>query len=299
MKPFEKSTKFIKGTQIRVRDPALGAVHRRASPTTIAAIKSLPEKMLDIVQIPVLMDNYIYLVHEPGSSETAVVDPAVAEPVLDVLAERGWSLDYILNTHHHGDHVGGNLELKRKTGCRIVGSGADSARIPGIDIKLDEGERFKLGNAETQIIAVSGHTCGHIAYWFRDDNVLFCGDTLFALGCGRLFEGTPAQMWNSLSKLKGLPAETRIYCAHEYTQTNGRFALTVEPENRALQQRMAQVDRLRSRDLSTVPSTLAEELATNPFLRVDSPEIQKTLSNNSDDPVDLFAEIRRRKDRFR
>ncbi len=254
--------------------------------------------MLDIVQIPVLQDNYIYLIHESESSRTAVVDPAVAGPVLDRLRQRGWSLDFILNTHHHGDHVGGNPELKRQTGCRIAGSRSDKARIPGIEILLDDGDRFQLGSAKAEVISVTGHTRGHIAYWFSGDHALFCGDTLFAMGCGRLFEGTPAQMWDSLSKLMKLPADTKVYCAHEYTQTNGRFALTVEPGNRDLLERMERVDRMRRRNVATVPSMLAEEFATNPFLRVDSPEIRKALAIESSNPVDVFAEIRRRKDHF-
>jgi hydroxyacylglutathione hydrolase len=254
--------------------------------------------MLDIIQIPVLQDNYVYLIHESECLVTAVVDPAVAGPVLEQLADRGWKLDYVLNTHHHGDHVGGNLELKRKTGCRIVGSRSDSLRIPGIDIPLDDGERFALGLAEARVISVSGHTVGHIAFWFPEHNALFCGDTLFAMGCGRLFEGTPVQMWDSLSRLMKLPAATQVYCAHEYTRTNGRFALTVEPRNRDLQERMERVDQLRRRNLATVPSTLAEELATNPFLRVDSPEIRKTLAIESAKPVDVFAAIRRKKDHY-
>ncbi|MGR9105662.1 MAG: hydroxyacylglutathione hydrolase [Gammaproteobacteria bacterium] len=255
--------------------------------------------MLEILQLPVLQDNYVYLIHETESAQTAVVDPAVAAPVLEQLAARGWSLDYILNTHHHGDHVGANLELKRKTGCRVVGCRADRVRIPGIDILLDEGDRFDLGLARSQVISVSGHTVGHIAYWFPDQKALFCGDTLFALGCGRLFEGSPAQMWDSLCKIKHLPPDTRVYCAHEYTQTNGRFALTLEPRNRALQERMQEVDLRRTKNLATVPSTLEEELATNPFLRVDSAEILETLAIDSGDPVEVFAEIRRRKDSFR
>ncbi|MGH8557232.1 MAG: hydroxyacylglutathione hydrolase, partial [Methylococcales bacterium] len=252
----------------------------------------------EIIQIPVLQDNYVYLIHESESSKTAVVDPAVAGPVLDQLSNRGWRLNYILNTHHHGDHVGGNLELQRKTGCRVVGSRSDCARIPGIDIRLDEGENFQFGLAEARVISVSGHTCGHIAYWFPSHKALFCGDTLFSMGCGRLFEGTPDQMWDSLSKLMQLPADTRVYCAHEYTWTNGRFALTLEPRNQKLQHRMQVVERMRRQNLPTVPSTLDDELATNPFLRVASPEIKKTLAIESENPVEVFAEIRRRKDQF-
>ncbi|MGH8552236.1 MAG: hydroxyacylglutathione hydrolase, partial [Methylococcales bacterium] len=204
----------------------------------------------------------MYLVHESEACQTAVVDPALAGPVLDELASRGWRLDYVLNTHHHGDHIGGNLELKRKTGCQVVGCRADSARIPGIDIRLDEGETFAFGFAWAQVIAVSGHTRGHIAYWFPEHKALFCGDTLFSMGCGRLFEGTPTQMWDSLSRLMQLPTDTRVYCAHEYTHTNGRFALTLEPRNPELQLRMQEVERLRRQHRATVPSTLDDELRT-------------------------------------
>lgn len=254
--------------------------------------------MLEITQIPVLSDNYIYLLRDSSSGATAVVDPAVASPVLDALERRGQNLDFVLNTHHHSDHVGGNLELKRKTGCRIVGSAPDSERIPGIDIEVDEGDGFCLGASQARVFSVSGHTCGHIAYWFEGDSALFCGDTLFAMGCGRLFEGTPAQMLESLEKLRELPDATRVYCAHEYTQANGRFALTVDPLNPELQKRMRQVNRARADRLPTVPSTLAEERATNPFLRADDPEVQAVIGVGSE-PLAVFTEIRARKDSFR
>ena len=254
--------------------------------------------MLDIVQIPVLNDNYVYLVHETESSKTAVIDPAVVGPILDALEEHGWPLDYVLNTHHHGDHVGGNIELQKKTGCQIVGCRSDNRRIPGIQIQIDEGDRFMLGEAEARIFAVSGHTLGHIAYWFHQHDALFCGDTLFSMGCGILFEGSPAQMAESLKKIRQLPGSTRIYCAHEYTQANGNFALTIEPGNLDLLERMEEVRWRRQQDLSTVPSTLTEECATNPFLRLDSPDLRRTLAIDSADPVEVFAEIRRRKDRF-
>ena len=254
--------------------------------------------MLEILQLPVLSDNYIYLIHEPLDDKTAVVDPAEAEPVLAALEKQAWRLDYVLNTHHHWDHVGGNMQLKNRTGCRVVGARLDRSRIPGIDIELDEGDTFCLGQSTARVLAVSGHTRGHIAYWFRDDEALFCGDTLFVMGCGRLFEGTPAQMWQSLSKLKTLPGSTRVYCAHEYTQTNGRFALTVDPDNPALVKRMRQVDLIRSQNQPTVPSTIADELSTNPFFRVETQSIQKTLKMIGDDPVNVFTEIRRRKDKF-
>ncbi len=254
--------------------------------------------MLEIVQLPVLSDNYIYLIHEPSAGLTAVVDPAEADPVLTALQERNWKLDFILNTHHHWDHVGGNLELKELTGCRIVGARLDRERIPGIELELDEGDVFDMGSSQANIISVWGHTCGHIAYWFANDQALFCGDTLFAMGCGRLFEGTPAQMWESLGKLKDLPGSTRVYCAHEYTQTNGRFALTVDPKNSALIERMNQVNAFRSKNISTVPSTMQLELSTNPFLRADAEAIRQHLNMQSDDDLAVFAEIRRRKDKF-
>ncbi|MEN8260820.1 MAG: hydroxyacylglutathione hydrolase [Pseudomonadota bacterium] len=254
--------------------------------------------MLDILQIPVLNDNYVYLVRDHGSGATAVVDPAVAQPVIDALEHKGWQLTHILNTHHHGDHVGANVELKRKYRCTIAGARADRHRIPGIDVELAESDIFSLGESNAVVLEVPGHTVGHIAYYFPDDAALFCGDTLFVMGCGRLFEGSAKQMWQSLEKLKALPGHTRIYCAHEYTQTNGRFALTVEPENPSLRQIMRTVDELRRQNRPTVPSTLDQELATNPFLRSRSHDLQKTLDMVGADPLEVFAETRRRKDRF-
>jgi hydroxyacylglutathione hydrolase len=252
---------------------------------------------LIIRQIPVLRDNYVYLVREPESGATAVVDPAVAEPVLKVLDETGWKLTHILNTHHHNDHVGGNAEIKAATGCIIVGPRADRDRIPGIDIEVGDGDDYALGKAAARVYDVPGHTRGHIAYWFKESNALFCGDTLFLMGCGRLFEGTPAQMWNSLGKLKVLPPETRIYCAHEYTQSNARFAVTLEPENAALMARARHVDQMRAENRPTVPATLGEELATNPFLRADQPALQ-AAAGFPGDAVATFAAIRQRKDVF-
>ncbi|EIC30553.1 MULTISPECIES: hydroxyacylglutathione hydrolase [Methylomicrobium] len=254
--------------------------------------------MLEIVQIPVLADNYIYLIHDPVSRNTAVVDPAEARPVLDVLASKGWQLTYILNTHHHGDHVGGNLELQQQTGCRIIAPSADRHRIPGIDLGVSEGDTISLGNHTARVMSTPGHTLGHVVYHFAEDRLLFCGDTLFVMGCGRLFEGSAEQMWESLQRLKALPADTQIYCTHEYTQNNGRFALTVEPDNPALIEKMRQVDELRTRGLPTVPSTIGEELATNPFFRENSLSIQETIRLRDAAPVRVFAEIRRLKDRF-
>ncbi|MDD4905604.1 MAG: hydroxyacylglutathione hydrolase [Methylobacter tundripaludum] len=254
--------------------------------------------MLTILTLPVLNDNYIYLVHDPVSGETAVVDPAVAQPVMEILDQKSWSLTYILNTHHHSDHVGGNLELKQKTGCTIIAPLSDQYRIPGIDRGVVDGDEITLGKHSARVISTPGHTSGHVVYHFADDNTLFCGDTLFVMGCGRLFEGTAEQMCHSLQKLKALPTSTRIYCAHEYTQANGRFALTVEPDNRQLQQRMDVINQLRANRLPTVPSTIEQELATNPFFREDSLALQETIKMANKKPVEVFAEVRRLKDNF-
>lgn len=253
---------------------------------------------LDIRQIPVLNDNYVYLVREPESGAVAVVDPAVVGPVLAEADRLGWTITHILNTHHHGDHTGGNLEIKEKTGCTIVGPGPDRDRIPGIDIEVNDGDTFTFGNAAADIFFVPGHTRGHIAYWFAESDALFCGDTLFSIGCGRVFEGTMEQMWSSLSRLRALPSETRIYCAHEYTQSNINFAVTVDPNNLALRTRESDVRAKREKGEPTVPSRLGEELAANPFLRADQPDLQQALGMVGADPVQVFREVRQRKDAF-
>jgi hydroxyacylglutathione hydrolase len=253
---------------------------------------------LQIELIPVLRDNYVYLARDVGSGACAAVDPSVAEPVLAALERFGWRLTHILNTHHHHDHVGGNLELKRATGCIIIGNRNDAHRIPGIDIAFGDGEEVALGEQKALVLEISGHTIGHIAYWFGDARAVFCGDTLFSLGCGRLFEGTPGQMWSSLAKLRALPGDTRVYCGHEYTESNARFALALDPENSALRRRADEVWKLRAEGRPTVPSTLAVERATNPFLRADDPALQEAAGLAGRDPIAAFAEIRRRKDVF-
>ena len=254
--------------------------------------------MLDIHQIPVLSDNFVYLVRESQSGAVAVVDPAVAAPVLEEASRLGWKITHILNTHHHPDHVGGNMEIKNATGCVVVGPAHDPDRIPGMDIQVKDGDIYDFGHGKAEVFFVPGHTRGHVAYWFADDDALFCGDTMFSIGCGRLFEGTPAQMWASLKRLRGLPGTTRVFCAHEYTESNIRFAVTVEPDNAALRNRAEEVKVLRAAGKPSVPSLLGEERAANPFLRADAPELAAAIGMAGRDPVDVFAEVRRRKDVF-
>lgn len=253
---------------------------------------------LDIIQIPALTDNYIYLLRCDVTEQVAVVDPAEAAPVEDALDKRGWRLHHIFNTHHHHDHTGGNLALKRRHGCQIHGYAPDSARIPGVDRMLQDGDRVRLGEAVADVLFVPGHTTGHIAYHFSGEKALFCGDTLFSLGCGRLFEGSPQQMHISLGRISQLPDDTRVFCAHEYTEANGHFALTLEPENVALLERMDEVQALRANDKPTVPSLLGQEKRANPFLRASSPAIRVVLDMQNAPDAEVFAEIRRRKDHF-
>jgi hydroxyacylglutathione hydrolase len=227
---------------------------------------------LEIIRIPVLSDNYVWLVHEPVSGETMVVDPAVAPPVLEEAERRGWKITQIWNTHWHPDHTGGNAEIKAATGCTITGPEAEYARIPTLDIQVNGGDTVMLGAASASVIDVPAHTAGHIAFHFAEDHSAFVGDTLFAMGCGRLFEGTADQMYANMRKLEALGDDTAIYCAHEYTLSNGRFALTVEPDNEALVSRMGEVIAMRERGEATVPTSIALERATNPFMRAASVE---------------------------
>ena len=254
--------------------------------------------MLEIELLPARSDNYIYLVREPDTGTVAVVDPATPDPVIQALEARGVSLDLILNTHHHHDHIGGNDALKERYGAVIIGPRADKHRIPDLDFEVGDGDVVRVGDQTATVIETPGHTRGHIAFWFQESAALFCGDTLFVLGCGRLFEGTPEQMWQSLTRLRALPDETRIYCGHEYTLSNARFAVTVEPDNAALRARAEQITELRARNAPTIPSTLGEEKRTNPFLRADVPEMQAAIGMAGAEPAAVFAEIRSRKDAF-
>jgi hydroxyacylglutathione hydrolase len=253
---------------------------------------------LQIEPVPCLRDNYAWLAYDRDEQICAIIDPSEARPVLRALAERGLKLTHILNTHHHPDHVGGNLELQAEFGATIIGPGKDSARIPGIDSGVVENDRVTLGSHSARVLEIPAHTRAHIAFWFEQDAAVFTGDTLFAMGCGRLFEGDPPTMWRSLSKLVQLPDNTRVYCGHEYTEANGRFALTVEPGNPDLVKRMAEVRSSRAQGLPTLPSNIGIEKKTNPFLRARSPEIRRTLELEQADDVEVFAETRRRKDSF-
>jgi hydroxyacylglutathione hydrolase len=253
--------------------------------------------MLAIEPVACLSDNYAYLIHD-GDGLCAVVDPSEPGPVKQALAKHGLKLTHILNTHHHLDHTGGNSALKEEFGAEVVGPGKDRERIPAIDTGVDESTGWKFGGRRVRVLEIPAHTRSHIAFVFDDDNAVFTGDTLFSMGCGRLFEGTPQMMWDSLSKLMRLDDKTRVYCGHEYTLNNGRFALTLEPGNADLQARMKEVETLRAKNAPTIPSTIGLEKKTNPFLRPDSAEIRKTLGMASAGTVDVFAEMRKRKDSF-
>jgi hydroxyacylglutathione hydrolase len=237
---------------------------------------------MEIVRIPALSDNYIWLVHEPESGETMVVDPAVAEPVLAEAERRGWRIGHIWNTHWHPDHTGGNAAIKAATGAQVTGPAAEASRIPTLDRTVQEGDRVRLGSAAAAILEVPAHTAGHIAYHFPDEAVLFIGDTLFAMGCGRLFEGTAAQMHANMARLAALPPETRVYCAHEYTLSNGRFAAVAEPDNAQIAARLEAVAAARDAGEATVPTTIALERATNPFMRAASTEALAALRSAKD-----------------
>ncbi|MCB1312925.1 MAG: hydroxyacylglutathione hydrolase [Sedimentitalea sp.] len=253
---------------------------------------------LEILTIPCRTDNYAFIAHDDTSGETAVIDVPEAGPILAALRQRGWVPSHVLLTHHHDDHWSGLADLLAAHPAPVIGAVADAGRLPPLDRAVAEGDRIEIGGETAEVIEVPGHTIGHIAYHFPQSAAVFTGDSLMALGCGRLFEGSAAQMWASLTKLAALPEDTIVCSGHEYTQSNGKFAATVDPQNPALAARIERTAAARAEGRPTVPSTLAEEKATNPFLRAADPAIRRQLGIEDAAPVAVFAEIRARKDRF-
>jgi hydroxyacylglutathione hydrolase len=253
---------------------------------------------VEVVTVPCRSDNYAYIVRDQGSGRVALVDAPAVEPIVEALEERGWGLDQIWITHHHTDHTEGVDELRQRYGAEVVGHVKDRARLPKLDRELSEGETVAIGETTARVIDVSGHTIGHIAFVLDDDKVAFTADSLMALGCGRVIEGTHAMMWDSLSKFLAMPDDMLIYSGHNYGETNGRFALTIEPENAALNERIERIRQADAEGEPIVPVTIAEEKATNPFLRATQPGVKKAVGRAGADDASVFAEVRRRKDAF-
>lgn len=252
--------------------------------------------MTEILIIKCLNDNYAYI-YLNDKKEAFVVDPSEASPVIDTLEKNDLQLKYILNTHHHFDHIGGNYELKEKYNCKIVGSKKDRDRIPGIDIEISDGDYWSFKEHTAQIIEIPGHTSGHIAFFFKSLNAVFTGDTLFSLGCGRLFEGTPTMMWNSLKKLRALPDQTKIYCGHEYTLSNGKFINSIYPSE-DMRLKIESLVELNEKNLPSIPSTIADEKKMNIFLKADDINLIKNLGLNGKSPEEVFGYMRELKDNF-
>jgi hydroxyacylglutathione hydrolase len=245
-----------------------------------------------------LKDNYGVLLHDPSTGATAAIDAPEAAPIEAALAERGWRLTDILVTHHHADHTGGIAALKKKHNCRVVAPRKEASKIQNIDVTVREGDVVQVGSMVGRILETPGHTAGHISYWFKQDKLAFVGDTLFSVGCGRILEGTPEMMWQSLVKIRNLPADTQLYCGHEYTAANVHFALTVEPKNSALRQRAEEVVRLIEQKRPTIPTTIQQEKSYNPFLRADLHSVAGAINMEGANPESVFATIRARKDKF-
>jgi hydroxyacylglutathione hydrolase len=245
-----------------------------------------------------LKDNYGVLLHDPSTGATAAIDAPEAAPIEAPLAERGWRLTDILVTHHHADHTGGIAELKKKHLCRVVAPRKEATKIQHIDVTVREGDVVQVGSMVGRILETPGHTAGHISYWFKQDKLAFVGDTLFSVGCGRILEGTPEMMWQSLVKIRNLPADTQLYCGHEYTAANVHFALTVEPKNSALRARAEEVVRLIEKKRPTIPTTIQQEKSYNPFLRADLHSVAGAINMEGANPESVFATIRARKDKF-
>lgn len=255
-------------------------------------------KPLDLDVFPCRSDNFGVLIHCQESGLTATIDAPELEPILAAAARRGWKITHVFTTHHHGDHVEANLALKEKFGCEIIGPREEAVAIPGLDRAVGDGDSFDFGGHVVQVIETPGHTAGHVCYHLPDDKLLFAADTLFALGCGRLFERPAADMWHSLQKLAALPDETAVYFGHEYTLSNARFALTIDPENNRLKNRAAEIEAKRQKGEFTIPTTIGLEKETNPFLRAADPSIRRNLLMEGATDTEVFAEIRKRKDHF-
>lgn len=255
---------------------------------------------VEIKQFPCLQDNFGVLIHLPGSGRTIAFDVPALDPYLDALKETGWKLTDILITHHHWDHVEGLVPLKKATGARVVSSAVSKGQVEGVDVYVNDGDKITIGDLEFHAIGTPGHTLDQISWWAPDAKFVHTGDTLFSVGCGRVMEGDMPMMWASLDKLaKMLPKDTNVYCGHEYTAANARFALTVDPKNEALAKRCKEIEALRAAGKPTLPTTMAQELATNPFLRAREPAIQKAIGKEGASPAEVFGELRSRKDTFR
>ena len=253
---------------------------------------------MKVTIIPILSDNYSYLIIDKDNKYCSAVDPASPEEIIPFLEREKLDLKNILNTHYHSDHTAGNLELKEKYKCKIYGPDKEKNQIPGIDIALKENDILNINNYSAKIFETPGHTAGHIIYWFKKDKIVFTGDTLFVLGCGKLFEGTPQIMWNSLLKIRNLPKETQVYCGHEYSKSNADFAISIEKNNNQLLKRSDEIKKLINKNSYTVPTTIEKEIESNPFLRADNDNIKKNLQMEKNSPEEVFGEIRKRKDIF-
>jgi len=245
-----------------------------------------------------MSDNYSYLIRDKKTNLVGVVDPSEFGPIDSEIQKTYKKLDFILNTHHHHDHVGGNADLKKKYSSKIICSSYDEKRVPGVDIKKSDGDQFSLGETNFKVIYIPGHTLGHIAFYSQKTNVVFTGDTLFSLGCGRIFEGTFEQMFESLEKIKNLPKNTMIYCGHEYTKKNGQFCMSIDRENEKLQSRIKDIDNKAQKNLPTIPITLGEELETNIFFRCEDKKIKNKLKMNNASKLEVFTKLRNLKDQF-
>src|ERR1700757_1149185 len=251
----------------------------------------------EIPASPCLSDNFGYLIHDPATKATASIDAPEAGPIIKALEREGWTLTDILVTHHHHDHVGGVPELKQKYGCRVVGPHDKTTKIANVDLRVGNGDVVKVGNLLARVLETPGHTLDHISYVFDNDKALFAADTLFSIGCGRVFEGNHPMMWDSLLKLRALPDDFRLYCGHEYTASNVKFALGIEPDNAALQARAAEVTKLRAENKPTIPTLLGQEKKANVFLRADAPEVALRLHMKGASAVEVFRELRERKNK--